>query len=1132
MKRFWLIWVVTVALFTSLFTPFAMAAPPAAKFDRSPVEDKQAPISSKKDEPQTVLNEESGSTLVTNLQKTTIGKGVELTTFERFDARGWLNGEILKVDLGNKAVSADLLHPGHVSSAEPLSFAAKRNGAIAGVNGDFFDINGTKAPIGAEIEKGKLIKGANPGREQSAGVSTEGIGQLASIMLAGTVSFQSSQHSLAALNQSSIPANGIGLFTPLWGKASRSAAVFNSKSVYEIIVKNGKVIEAKEEIGTGSIEENTLVLVGREEGAAKLKQLNVGDEVSIQYEPKASNGKPFQFAIGGNPVLVKDGEVQTLDDQVTAPRTAVGYSKDGKEMYLVTVDGRQTSSRGMTLQEMGHLMKEFGSYHSLNLDGGGSTTMLARTPGEEDPKVVNVPSDGHERPVPNGIGIYTEKGNGKLTGLNVFTQTQLENAIRVFPGLTRKFTAKGYDDAYDPIETKEIKWKTYPSKFGTFAKDGVFTAEKPGRANAEASVKGVKGISRVHVLNQLDRIESNKSRLGLAEGANDEFFVTGYDGNGYSAPIEPQDVSLSYDQSVIKIEQTEAGNFLVTPKVKEGSALVTMTVNGKEAYLPVTIGLKTETVSEMEDLSKWSFSSARGSGTIEPAEGRNKNGVKVKFDFTQSTGTRTANVHPAEPIKLPGEPQSISVWVKGDGKGEWMSFTTKGADGRYHYLYGPYVTWTGWKQVEIAVPSGVVYPLELRTIGAIETNKSKQYNGELIYDDLTVKVSPTVDVPTSAKTKDSFILQNDEIGKERWKFAILADSQFVGRSPNSQQVKIARESLQQIVKEKPEFLVIGGDFVDTAYPEDFALAKKILDEEVGDRFPIYYVPGNHEIMGTGNLDNFKKSFGQNRYSFAHKGTQFVLLDSSSGSFRTSDFQQLVELRKTIDKAMKDPEIRNLVVFGHHPTRDPLSTKNSQLSDRKEAELIESWLTVFREMSGGKGAMYISGHAHTVNMERVDGVPYMVVGPAGKAPYGAADNGGFYSWTMFGVQPNARLQPSISGVNNGQTNWITAKVNPLLESITIDAPSTIASGEITEVKATGHQPAGLNFPLRYPASVTWTGSENVFIGSGEAANKALESKKYDAVFDSASGKLHALKQGEIKLSVESNGKASEKSISIQ
>ncbi|PLR84402.1 multidrug transporter [Bacillus canaveralius] len=1133
--RFLFIWGLVISLMAGTVSP--TLANSAKNAEWSPVLDKRPAQSSKRDEPQTVIENPDSATLVTNKHTERIGTGVEITTFERFDARGWINGEMLKVDLGNKAVTADLLQPGVVSKAERLSETARRNGAIAGVNGDFFDINGTKAPLGAEIQSGNLVKGPEPGWQQAAGINADGIGQLAQIFLEGVITFHGNEHPLASLNQSSIPANGIGLYSSLWGEASRSGAVSNSGSVHEVIVENGKVIDSHDHIGSGKITENSFVLVGRESGASILKQLKSGDEISVQYSPKVPNGKPFEFAIGGNPILVKEGQVQSLDDKVTAPRTAVGYSADGKQMYLVTVDGRQASSRGMTLREMGALMKEFGAHHALNLDGGGSTTMVARTPGKDDAEVVNSPSDGTERAVPNGIGIFTAKGNGILTGFKVFTQSNLENSNRVFPGLTRNFSAAGFDNAYDPVETGQIKWDTKPGSVGKFEKDGIFRAKKPGKADVEAQATGIKGTSPVYVLSELERIEANIPRLGLAEGATGQFSIIGYDKNGYSAPIEPQDVSLDYDQSIIDIQMTAEGTFSVSTKVNEGSSLVTLTVNEKKAYLPVTVGLKTEYVSKMEDLSEWRFSSARGTGTIEKGEGLSGSGIKVNFDFAKSTGTRTANFHPVKPIILPGEPQSISMWVKGDGKGEWMSFTTRGADGSNHYLYGPYVTWTGWKQIEIPVPAGVSYPLELRTIGAIETNKAKQYTGQLVYDDLAVKVSPTVEVPVVSEKADPLVLQNANLAEDRWKFAVMADSQFVGKSPDSQQVRLARESLQQIIKEKPEFLIIGGDLVDTAYPEDFALAKRILEEEVGDQLPIYYVPGNHEIMGTGNLDNFLQTFKENRFTFEHKGTQFVLLDSATGSFRTSDFNQLIELKRTLETAASDPNIKNLVVFGHHPTRDPLSTKNSQLTDRKEAELIETWLTKFREESNGKGALYISGHAHNVNVERVDGVPYMVVGPAGKAPYGSADKGGFYAWTMFGIDPTPVPSKARGPEKSSEqspihdTEWVRAKVNPLLEGVTMEAPESVTTGETVEVKATGHQAGSLNFPLRYPASVNWTGSENVFIGTGEALIKAKESKKYIAVFDTATGQLTGLEKGQIILKVEANGVIAEKSITI-
>jgi exopolysaccharide biosynthesis protein len=73
-------------------------------------------------------------------------------------------------------------------------------------------------------------------------------------------------------------------------------------------------------------------------------------------------------------------------------------------LYLITVDGRSESSSGMSLAELADLMRSLGVYQGLNLDGGGSTTMVIR--GE----VVNHPSDSTgERPVGNAILVVRKR---------------------------------------------------------------------------------------------------------------------------------------------------------------------------------------------------------------------------------------------------------------------------------------------------------------------------------------------------------------------------------------------------------------------------------------------------------------------------------------------------------------------------------------------------------------------------------------------------------------------------------------------------------------------------------------------------------------------------------------------------
>lgn len=109
--------------------------------------------------------------------------------------------------------------------------------------------------------------------------------------------------------------------------------------------------------------------------------------------------------ISGNYLLVAKGETQIVasDKEGRAPRTAAGLSADGNTLILLVVDGRSFRSRGATMSELAVLAKEAGAATAFNLDGGGSTTLVRRVEGKVE--VVNVPSDGEERPVANVLGV-------------------------------------------------------------------------------------------------------------------------------------------------------------------------------------------------------------------------------------------------------------------------------------------------------------------------------------------------------------------------------------------------------------------------------------------------------------------------------------------------------------------------------------------------------------------------------------------------------------------------------------------------------------------------------------------------------------------------------------------------------
>jgi hypothetical protein len=119
-------------------------------------------------------------------------------------------------------------------------------------------------------------------------------------------------------------------------------------------------------------------------------------------------------AVGGRPVVVSDSAIAAAVDtmgqvgfRARNPRTAAGIARAGRQLILVTVDGRDVRNAGMTLRELGGLMLALGARDAINLDGGGSTTFVYADPDSAGRlRVGNHPSDkGGERTVGDALAI-------------------------------------------------------------------------------------------------------------------------------------------------------------------------------------------------------------------------------------------------------------------------------------------------------------------------------------------------------------------------------------------------------------------------------------------------------------------------------------------------------------------------------------------------------------------------------------------------------------------------------------------------------------------------------------------------------------------------------------------------------
>ncbi|MDB6069676.1 MAG: hypothetical protein JWL81_847 [Verrucomicrobiales bacterium] len=129
---------------------------------------------------------------------------------------------------------------------------------------------------------------------------------------------------------------------------------------------------------------------------------------TARIQKKPFPGKGIQEAVCGFHIILSGGKT-VATDLALHPRTAAGLSADGRTMWLLVVDGRQAGySEGCTTVEMAEWFRDMGAVSGINLDGGGTTTMVLQD-AAGNPRIVNRPIHagipGLERPAGSHLGI-------------------------------------------------------------------------------------------------------------------------------------------------------------------------------------------------------------------------------------------------------------------------------------------------------------------------------------------------------------------------------------------------------------------------------------------------------------------------------------------------------------------------------------------------------------------------------------------------------------------------------------------------------------------------------------------------------------------------------------------------------
>ena len=339
-------------------------------------------------------------TVVSNERSWQVSPGVRYRRWDQTNARGQVRAHLLTVNPARSGISLDYAHGRYVPSRAPLTSLMARDNAVAGTNGGFFDIYDTGAPrgLGRDPQQGMLH--ASKYTWHNAFYETQdGQYRIGPRILTAAID-QFPQIEITNVNSPQVRAGKVGVYTPAWGRTyGYRITDGQTRQVRLVVIRDGRVIANRTSLNRDR-EIDGLVLVGRGPGAEALSQLRVGSIATVKW---ALPGEP-RLAISGERILLRNRALQVSDDREMHPRTAIGIDRDTGRLLMLVVDGRQSFSRGFTLVELARLLRQLGAEDALNFDGGGSSTMVAKN-ATGRVRVLNSPSDGEQRRIPDGLEI-------------------------------------------------------------------------------------------------------------------------------------------------------------------------------------------------------------------------------------------------------------------------------------------------------------------------------------------------------------------------------------------------------------------------------------------------------------------------------------------------------------------------------------------------------------------------------------------------------------------------------------------------------------------------------------------------------------------------------------------------------
>lgn len=605
---------------------------------------------------------------------------------------------VLEVDLKNPNNKIETVKgKDNLIGREALSSMVKRSSkeghkVIAAVNADFFDMN-NGMPINIQISGGHILR--SPISLSTIGFDAKNKPMLARVTMSGSVITKKGTNAIHDINDVR-QTDYMVLYNKFKG-ASTEANIYGTEVLLNPIdewstndtircVVASKVANA----GNMAFAPNQVVLSGHGVSQTFLNNnVAVGDTIKIVT--KITPGIPkLKEMLGGYPKIVANGKNyadQGYKDEGgpdhaynREPRTAIGYSKDSTKLYLVIADGRSTVSAGMKLTELADFMIAIGVSEGLNFDGGGSSEMIVRD------AIMNVPSDGGERPVANALMVVsTVSGQGALKSISLSP-----SSLKIFKGNTQKFTIEALDEYYNSVtvDYSKVTFKADPS-VGTIAGDGTFTAAKTaGSGYVYATYNGFKDSVKITV-KTLASINVQPKNGVIDNTSPLNFRLRMYDADKIEYFLGKNEFKWKVLNPEIGVVDTMG---IFTGK-KEGKTKVVVSYEGLADTAEVTVQISTglKLLENFENLSTWTYSgenvdNANSKLSITTAESSlGTSSLKIDYKFTYDA-SKLNIIYLNGDIPLYGTPDSIKIDGKSDGQKHFIGYLISDENGETYNL--------------------------------------------------------------------------------------------------------------------------------------------------------------------------------------------------------------------------------------------------------------------------------------------------------------------------------------------------------------------------------------------------------------------------------------------------------------